>query len=71
MAEPFSTHCTAAQELLRSAWSGATNLTWKAASFAGQASVSTEPLTERQAHWLNQLLDRAGLPPFDGGGDVR
>jgi len=44
---------------------GATNLTRKAGSFLGQCVTDPAPLTERQAEWLAQLLERAGLRPSD------
>lgn len=44
---------------------GETNLTRKAGSFLGQCITDPAPLTDRQAEWLAQLLERAGLRPSD------
>jgi hypothetical protein len=63
----FRTAQDAARALLSAAWRGEMTLTWKASSFAGQVSTATEPLTDRQAEWLGQMLERAGLPPLIGG----
>jgi hypothetical protein len=57
----------AARTILKAAWNRETQLTPKGASFTGQASVATEPLTARQREWLGQLLSRAGLPPLAEG----
>ncbi|MEH6715961.1 hypothetical protein [Parasphingorhabdus flavimaris] len=39
----------------------AERLTRKAGSFLGQCAVDAAPLTDRQAHWFEQLAERAGL----------
>lgn len=36
--------------------------------FLGQVAANEAPLSEKQLRWLDQLLDRAGLPVADGGG---
>ena len=48
---------------------GRTKLNRRSAQFAGQLLANDDPLTEPQARWLAQLMDRAGLPNFttDGG----
>lgn len=60
---PFLNHSSAALALLNS---GA-QFTRKAGSFLGQLVVDPTPTTPAQADWLSKLLDRAGLPPVDGG----
>jgi len=62
MSDPFATHREAALALLN----GDTRLTRKAGSFLGQCCVDPTPLTEAQCGWLETLLDRAGLPSFEG-----
>lgn len=39
----------------------AITLTRKAGSFLGQCAVDPTPLSDRQAEWLGQLAERAGL----------
>jgi hypothetical protein len=51
-------HRSAALTLLN----GDFRLTRKAGSFLGQCAVDATPLTEAQAEWLSQLLERNGLP---------
>lgn len=41
-------------------------LSRKAGSFLGQLAVDPTPMSDAQASWLAQLLERAGLPPFEG-----
>ncbi|WP_141237211.1 hypothetical protein [Sphingopyxis sp. GW247-27LB] len=37
-------------------------LSWQCGSFLGQLCVSTgRPLSEKQAAWLDRIIDRAGL----------
>jgi hypothetical protein len=38
-------------------------LTRKAGQFLGQCCVDQNPLSERQAEWLTQLAERAGVAP--------
>ena len=64
MSSPFQTHRDAALALLN----GGSRLTRKAGSFLGQCCVDPLPLTDAQADWLATLLERAGLPPLEGGG---
>lgn len=45
-------------------------LTRRAGSFLGQCVVDPTPLTEAQSEWLGKLLDRAGLPRLDAGGEA-
>ena len=47
---------------------GPGSFTRKAGSFLGQLAVDSTPLTEKQRAWLDQLLDRAELPPLSDGG---
>jgi len=68
MAEPFTSPREAAQRLLKAAWHGDTEMTPKAGQFLGQLSISDEPLSERQAAWIDKLLVRASLPPLANGG---
>lgn len=61
----FSTQREAALALLQSQ----AHLTRKAGSFLGQLVVDPTPLTKPQRDWLATLLQRAGLPMLDEGGD--
>lgn len=56
-------HQTAALALLNAGG----RLTRKAGSFLGQCVVDPAPLTEAQHDWISTLLERAGLPPLEGG----
>jgi len=47
---------------------GKTKLSRRSAQFAGQLLANDDPLTEPQARWLAQLMDRAGLVEFSDGG---
>ena len=53
------THRHAALALLN----GNSRLSIKAGRFLGQIAVDPSELTDRQAEWLDYLLDRAGLLP--------
>jgi hypothetical protein len=64
MSVPFQTHRDAALALLNAS----DRLTRKAGSFLGQCCVDPMPLSEAQHSWLSTLLERAGLPPLEGGG---
>jgi hypothetical protein len=59
---------TAALKLLNRVGVEGFGMTRKAGSFLGQCVTDPGPLTESQAAWLATLLERAGLPPIDGGG---
>lgn len=56
----FSNHRDAALSVLNAG----IRLTVKAGRFLGQIAVDPNPLSERQAEWLDHLLERAGLPPM-------
>lgn len=56
----FTDHRQAALALLN----GTSRLSRKAGQFLGQLAVDPAPMTDRQASWLANLLDRAGLPPL-------
>lgn len=56
----YSRHDQAALALLASG----VKLSRKEGGFLGQIAVDPRPLSEKQDHWLAQLLERAGLPPF-------
>lgn len=62
--QPFPNNRAAALALLNSGH----RLTRKAGQFLGQLAVDTAPLSDAQADWLANLLDRAGLPPVAAGG---
>lgn len=65
-AVPFARHGEAALAFLNSG----TKASRKAGSFCGQCVVDETPLSEAQAKWLRQLLERAGLPPLADGGEA-
>ena len=44
--------------------------TRRGGSFLGQCVVDPTPLTEAQTEWLGKLLDRAGYPRLDAGGEA-
>lgn len=62
--EPFSDHRDAALALLN----GRYRLTQRAGRFLGQLAVDPSQMSKKQAGWLENLLDRAGLPPMTKGG---
>lgn len=66
MDELFQARRGAALVLLTSA----TGLTRAAGSFLGQCIVDPTPLTPAQSEWLGKLLDRAGYPRLDAGGEA-
>ncbi len=45
-------------------------LTRRAGSFLGQCVVDPTPLADAQTEWLGKLLDRAGYPRLDAGGEA-
>ena len=69
-----SSHRTREQRESRPEWksgrlevpTGQTKLTRKAGSLCGQLVTDPQPLTERQAEWIETLLERAGLPALEG-----
>ena len=61
---PFPDHRQAALALL----TGNHRLSRKAGQFLGQLAVDSSPVSEKQADWLANLLDRANLPPLAKGG---
>lgn len=40
-------------------------LTRRSGQFLGGTMFADDPLTERQLHWLQDLLRKHGLPPLD------
>lgn len=62
---PFCSHRDAALALLNCE----ARLTRKAGSFLGQLVVDPTPMSDAQSDWLSSLLDRAGLPALEGGGE--
>lgn len=40
-------------------------LSRKAGSFCGQVAVDDSPMSEKQAKWFAQLLEKADLPPLN------
>lgn len=62
MTAPFTDHRSAAMALLTS---GAA-LKPREGQFLGGISFDANPLTEKQAHWLEILLEKNGFPPFAG-----
>jgi hypothetical protein len=63
MSTPFTSHREAALALLNAN----VRLTRKAGSFLGQCVADVTPLSDAQRDWLDTLLERAGLPQFEGG----
>ena len=63
MSAPFTSSRDAALALLN----GSDRLTRKAGSFLGQLVADPSPLSPAQRGWLETLLERAGLPPLEGG----
>lgn len=53
--------------LLEAHRTGQTKLTRKAGSLCGQLVTDPQPLTDKQAEWVETLLQRAGLPALEGG----
>ena len=65
MTAPFTSQRSAALALLNSE----ARLTRKAGSFLGQLCADPTPMSVAQAEWISTLLERAGLPALDDGGD--
>ena len=59
----FPNHRDAALALLN----GTSRISRKAGQFLGQLAVDPAPMSERQASWLANLLERADFPPFAEG----
>lgn len=59
--QPFARHREAALALLHNA----TGLSLKVGGFLGQRAVDPTPMTPKQAAWMANLLEQAGLPPID------
>lgn len=68
MTDTFPNASDAAWALFEAHRSGATKLTRKAGNFLGECVVDPQPLTERQADWIDKLLEKAGLSPLADGG---
>lgn len=64
MTTPFTDHRAAAMALLTS---GAT-LRPREGQFLGGLAFDTNPLSQKQAHWLDVLLDKNDMPPMADGG---
>ena len=62
--QPFTNHRDAALALLNAN----RRLTRDAGRFLGQLTVDPAPLSKRQADWLENLLERSGLPPMSKDG---
>ncbi len=57
--------------LLEAHRAGTTPLTLKGGSFCGQLAVDpTQALTEKQQRWFGKLIEKAGLPALELGGDA-
>jgi hypothetical protein len=67
MAELFPSHKAAARALLTHP---EPRLTQRSGQFCGGLMFSDEPLTEKQARWLANLLRKHGLPPLTEGDRV-
>ena len=65
MSAPFSSQREAALALLTD---HPEQLNRRCGQFLGQLAADATPLSEKQLRWLNQLLDRVGLPPLADGG---
>ena len=66
---PAQTRFTTQRDAALAVLNGESRLTRKAGSFLGQLAVDPTPMTPAQSEWLATLLERAGLPPFDGGAE--
>ena len=62
----FATHQEAALAVLLS---GA-QLRRNEGQFLGGLAFDANPMSDKQANWLDILLDRHGLPPFIAGGNA-
>lgn len=60
---------TAHREIALAILSGPGPVSRRAGSFLGQLAVDYRPLTDRQAQWLAQLMERAGLDTLADGGE--
>ncbi|MEH3099828.1 hypothetical protein [Sphingomonas adhaesiva] len=60
----FNDHRRAAMALLTKG----INLREKEGNFLGGLAFRVDPLSERQANWLQILLERHQLPPLEMGG---
>jgi hypothetical protein len=69
MAEPFRTVKSAARALINHP---EPDLNRRSGSFIGQLLFDRdgEDLSDRQERWLQDLLKKHGLPPFEIGGDA-
>lgn len=65
-AEPFGSAFTSSRQAALARLNHPAPLTRKAGSFLGQCAAEDRPLTAAQTEWLQGLLERADLPPFDG-----
>ena len=63
MSAPFMEPRSAALAVLNNS----ERLTRKAGSFLGQLVAEPGPLSPAQRDWLDTLLERANLPPLQGG----
>jgi len=61
MAEPFIDHRLAARQLLT-----VMTLSEREGQFLGGLCYRAAPLSDKQANWLNILLDRHDITPLDG-----
>ena len=58
---------SAAMALLTLCMNGDVHISRKAGSFLGQIIADPAPMSEAQTDWIVSLLDKAGLPPLEGG----
>ena len=63
----INTPADAAFLLLSLHWEGAYTVSRRAGQFLGQLMASDAPMSDKQTEWLAGLMDKAGLPDFQGG----
>lgn len=65
---PFPSGQTAARALLKAALDNETTLNHRSGQFiGGLAFGDLDSLSEKQNHWIGKLLQKADLPPLEGG----
>ena len=63
----INTPADAAFSLLSLHREGSFSVSRRTGQFLRQLVASDAPLSDKQAEWLSGLMDKAGLPDFQGG----